>query len=221
MPRRARIVWPGELHHVIQRGNYRRNIFFEDQDRAVYLKYMNENSQQYGLKVYAFCLMDNHVHFIVKPEAWDSLAKTFCVTHQRYALYLNKRLKEHGHRWQSRYYSCVVLGTHIARAVRYVESNPVRAGMAKTPWAHPWSSARAHLGKPYRIIKLADISEYIQVASWKKYLLMKEEEDMLKYLRESALQGRVFGPLTVIQKLQKNLKQKLLPCARGRPRKKE
>ena len=144
MPRQARIVLSGYLHHVTQRGNYRQNIFFEDQDRVVYLKYFNENAQKYGVQVYAFCLMDNHVQFIVKPLAENSLAKTFRVTHQRYSLYLNNRLKQFGHRWQSRFYSCVLLGEHIAKAIRYVERNPVRAGMVQVPWQYVWSSARAH-----------------------------------------------------------------------------
>ena len=127
MPRCARIVWPGELHHITQRGNYRQNVFYEKQDRVVYLKYLEENARKYGLKVYAFCLMDNHVHFIVKPEARDSLAKALRVTHQRYALYLNKRLKEYGHRWQSRYYSCVLMGSHIARG-RYAMLRIIQSG---------------------------------------------------------------------------------------------
>ena len=102
MPRQSRIVMPGKLHHVTQRGNYRQNVFYDDQDRAVYLRHIDQNAKKYGVKIYAFCLMSNHVHFIVKPENRDSLAQTFRVTHQKYALYLNKRLKEFGHRWQSR-----------------------------------------------------------------------------------------------------------------------
>ena len=93
MPRQARIVMPGNLHHVTQRGNYRQDIFFEDQDRVVYLKYLNKNANQYDLDIYAYCLMDNHVHFIVKPNDYNSLAKVFIVTHQKYSLYINSRLE--------------------------------------------------------------------------------------------------------------------------------
>ena len=152
MPRTARIVIPGCLYHVTQRGNYRQNVFYEDQDRAVYLKYIEEYAGKYKLGIYAFCLMDNHVHFIVKPHNLDSLAKTYRVVHQKYSLYLNRRLKEYGHRWQSRFYSCIVLGSHIPKAVKYVERNPVRAGMVEQPWHYAWSSARAHIGKSYKII---------------------------------------------------------------------
>lgn len=217
MPRQARLVWPGKLHHVTQRGNYRQNIFYEDQDRIIYLKYIDENAKKYGVKIYAFCLMDNHVHFIVKPDENDSLARAFRVTHQKYSLYINKRLNEYGHRWQSRYYSCVLMGSHIAKAIRYVENNPVRARMVEMPWNYPWSSARAHLGKEYKIITLANIREHIATASWKKYLTIGEDEGELKYLRQSTLQGKVFGKQESIQNLQQHFKQKLLPQARGRP----
>jgi putative transposase len=218
MPRQARIVLPGKLHHVTQRGNFQQNVFFDDQDRAVYLKYVNDNAQKYEVQIYAFCLMDNHVHFIVKPSRPDSLAAAFRVSHQKYSLYLNQRLKEHGHRWQSRYYSCVVLGEHIQRVFRYVERNPVRAKIVKYPWHYSWSSARAHLGENYKIIMLADIKEYVGVPSWKEYLLQDESEKDLSLLRTSTLQGRIYGPAEIIADLQKRFKQNLLPQPKGRPK---
>ncbi len=218
MPRQERIVLAGELHHVTQRGNFRKDVFIDDQDRAVYLKYVDENAKEYGLWIYAFCLMDNHVHFVVKPINAHALAKTFRVTHQKYSSYFNKRLKEFGHRWQARYYSCVVLGDHRSKIFRYVERNPVRAGMVKTPWDYPWSSARHHLGKNYQIITLADVKEYVDVPSWKNYLMKEEEEEELKALRLSTSQGRIYGPVEDIQDIQKNLSQKLLPRPLGRPK---
>jgi putative transposase len=218
MPRQARIVFPGKLHHVTQRGNFRKKIFFDDQDRVVYLKYFNETAREYKTKIYAFCLMDNHVHFVVKPLARDSLGKTFRVAHQKYSLYLNKRFNEFGQRWQGRYYSCVVLGMHIPKVFRYVERNPVRARMVDNPWDYSWSSARMHLGKKYGIINLADAHDFIKVRSWKEYLMDEEGADDLKMVRLSTFQGRVYGPIEIIQELQKKSKQKLLPSPRGRPR---
>ncbi len=208
MPRQARFVLPGHLHHVTQRGNYRRNIFFEDQDKAVYLKYINEYAEQYGTQIYAYSLMDNHVHFIVRPHTVDSLARTFKVTHQKYSLYLNKRLKEYGHRWQARFYSCVVLGSHIPKAIRYVEQNPVRAGMVDVPWKYAWSSARAHLGKEYRIITLADITEYVKVDSWKEFLMSQDDPEELKLLRVSTDQGKVFAVDEEVRALEERFRRR-------------
>jgi putative transposase len=191
MPRQARIVMSGQLHHITQRGNYRQNVFLEDQDRVVYLKYFNEYAQKYGLFVYAFCLMDNHVHFIVKPMANEALAKTFRVTHQRYSLYLNKRLNQFGHRWQARYYSCILYGDHIVKALRYVERNPVRAGMVNLPWEYVWSSAGAHMGKEQKIITLSDLGEYYPVSSWREYVSTEDEQEDVFNIRQSTRQGQI------------------------------
>ena len=193
MPRIARVVLPGELYHVTQRGNYRQKVFFDDQDRVVYLKYLEKYALKYELKIYAFCLMDNHVHLIVSPCHDKSMAFVFRVTHQKYSLYLNKRLKEFGHRWQSRFYSCLLLGDHIQRALRYVERNPVRAGIANNPWQYAWSSARAHVGIKYKIITLKEINKYIEASSWEKYITQDDQEKDLDNIRIGTIQGKAFA----------------------------
>ncbi len=218
MPRRARIVLPGYFHHVTQRGNYQQNVFLSNQDRAVYLKYIDENAQKYGLNIYAFCLMDNHVHFIVTPISKDSLSNTFRVAHQRYALYVNKRGRQLGHLWQSRFYSCILLGEHIARAIRYVERNPVRAGLVNKPEDFLWSSARSHFGKRYRIISLTDIPKYITVESWKKYLTSEDAPEDLQEIRANTLQGKAFGNVNSIEILEKQIDRNLVFCPQGRPK---
>ena len=91
MPRVARIVVPGHPHHITQKGNYQQNVFFDDSDRRVYLKWLEKYSKQYKLKFLIYCLMTNHVHFIAVPEELDSLARTFNTVHMMYAQYLNKR----------------------------------------------------------------------------------------------------------------------------------
>jgi putative transposase len=170
-----------------------------------------------GVAVYAFCLMNNHVHFLVKPARADSLAKTFKLTHHQYSCYVNTRMQTHGHRWQSRFYSCIVLGSHIPAVFRYVERNPVRANMVRIPWDYPWSSARMHAGFRYRTISMADVGEYIDVPSWKDYLLGDEHVHDLDTVRTSTLQGKVFGPAEMIRILQAHYGQDLLPRSQGRP----
>ncbi len=218
MPRQARFVLPGELHHVTQRGNFHQKVFFDDQDRVIYLKYMQEFAKKYNLLIYAFCLMDNHVHFLVKPVTRDSISKTFQAVQQKYSLYLNKRCQEFGHRWQARYYSCVVLGNHVLTVFRYIERNPVRAGIVEKPWDYAWSSARMHLGTKYNIISLENVKEFIDVPSWERYLADKDNDSDLKSLRRSTYQGRIYGPVEVVQVIQKQFKRKLLAQPRGRPK---
>lgn len=217
MPRKARLVIAGELFHLTQRGNYRQDIYDEDNDKIQYLKYFEKYSQKYGLDVFAYCLMDNHVHFIVRPIDKESMAKTICRVHQRYSVYYHAKNKKNGHLWQERYYSCLLQGDHVKRAIRYVECNPVRAGIVEKPWQYNFSSTRAHLGKQYKLITLADISEYVDVESWKNYLLEQEREDDISRLRKATMQGLVLGSKKYIKFIEKRAGRVIINV-RGRPR---
>lgn len=218
MPRQARIVVPGELFHVTQRGNYQQIIFEEDQERIGYLKLIDTYSQKYGLEVFSYCLMDNHVHFIVRPQTKQALAQTFCRAHQRYSILFHKKRNKKGHLWQERFYSCLLSGDHISAAVRYVENNPVRAKIVNNPWDYPWSSARAHLGQHFKMLRLADISEYINVKTWKEFLVDKEDDELIKKIREETNRGLVLGPRKFIECLEQKLGRNILPRPRGRSR---
>lgn len=97
MLRHSRIVLPHIFHHVTQRGNYRQGIFESDSDYEKYSLWFNEYAAKYKLEIMAYCLMSNHVHFIVVPSQEEALARVFNATHMRYAQYVNKRLKATGH----------------------------------------------------------------------------------------------------------------------------
>ncbi len=146
MPRRARVVFEGVVHHITQRGNYRQNVFEDDSDKRKYVEFIREYSEKYGMKIYAYCLMSNHVHFIAAPVKEDSLAMTFKYSNMRYSSYFNRKNKRSGHLWQGRFYSCPLQFEHALEALRYVERNPVRARMVELPWEYEWSSAREHVG---------------------------------------------------------------------------
>src|SRR5205085_8821132 len=109
-----------------------------------YLHLFTENSRRFSLCVLAYCLMTNHVHFVVVPEKKDSIWKTFHRSHSIYAMRFNAKYGLCGHLWQGRAYSCVLDEAHLWAAVRYVELNPVRAGMVRFAEDYPWSSAAAH-----------------------------------------------------------------------------
>ena len=145
MARMARIIVPNIPHHLTQRGNYRQIVFDTNNDRVQYLSWIKEYSERYGLKVWAYCLMDNHVHFIVVPSDTDSLAKTFNQAHMRYSQYHNEKIGKRGHLWQGRFYSCPLDEVHLYASVRYVEMNPVRAGIIEKAEDYAWSSAKSHI----------------------------------------------------------------------------
>ena len=125
MPRNARFVLADQPYHVTQRGNNRQDVFFSSDDRELYLDLVRDNLADAGVRVYAYCLMTNHVHWIVVPERGDSLAVLFRRVHGRYAQYLNVRRRRSGHLWQARYFSCVLSPAHLDVALCYVERNPV------------------------------------------------------------------------------------------------
>ena len=121
---------PGVPHHITQRGNASRDVFDTDADRLVYLSLLGQYSILYPCSLVGYCLMSNHVHLIAVPHRADSLPALLRHTHGRYAAYLNARQGQSGHLWQGRYYSCPLEHAHLWMALRYVERNPVRAGMA-------------------------------------------------------------------------------------------
>ena len=146
MARLARVVAVDIPHHVTQRANARRFILESDSDKLVYLDLLRQHCTLYELSVLGYCLMSNHVHLVVIPPKADSLPLTMKNTHGRYATYWNASHSSSGHAWQGRYYSCPLDLTHLWRALRYTELNPVRARMVSTPEAYRCSSAGAHCG---------------------------------------------------------------------------
>jgi putative transposase len=140
------MVLPGLPHHVTQRGNCRQRIFFRDDDPILYLSLLRHFCRKSGTSVWAWCLMPNHVHLILVPSHEDGLRAALAPAHTRYAIELNRRAGGCGHLWQGRFASVAMDEAHLHACLRYVELNPVRAGLVERPEGWRWSSARAHLG---------------------------------------------------------------------------
>lgn len=220
MPRIARIVGVGLPHHITQRGNYKQDIFLDDNDKEKYLFWVGEYSLKYNLSILSYCLMQNHVHFIAIPEEEDSLAKTFNTAHMRYSQYFNKKLKTTGHLWQGRFYSSVLDNPHLLMAAKYVERNPVRAKLVQHPWQWKWSSALVHAKETEKSpIRLKNIFEIIDMSheEWRQYIDVIEGEENLDNIRKHTLTGRPLGSITFIEKLEKIFGRRLLALPRGRP----
>jgi putative transposase len=118
MGRLARVVTPGPPHHVTQRGNGRARVFFADEDRHGYLKLFQHYRLRYGLQIMAYCLMDNHVHWVVVPEREEALAGTFRDAHASFAAAVNRAKRQPGHLFQGRFFSCALDEEHLWAAVR-------------------------------------------------------------------------------------------------------
>lgn len=221
MPRIARVVAVGLPHHITQKGNYHQDVFFDADDRKRYLVWIHDYSLKYGLSILAYCLMRNHVHFIAVPNKDDSLAKTFNAAHMRYSQYVNKKLKQHGHLWQGRFYSCVLDEPHLMLAARYIERNPVRAGIVKEAWQWPWSSAIVHTSeRETGPLEVGDLFSIIDMScdSWKRYLDSGEDLSFLQHIRKYTLTGRPLGRPEFIERLEDRFKRRLQPLPVGRQR---
>ena len=220
MSRHARIVIPGLPHHITQRGNYRQPIFKEPVDFWKYCYWINKYALRHALDILAYCLMSNHVHFIVIPRQANSLAMTFQIAHMRYAQHINRKKQLKGHLWEGRFFSCILQDeAYLYRAVRYVEQNPVRAGIAKEAWNYRWSSARWRLGlerEPAIHLKKTAILSH---PDWKKYL---QEKDLSAYkeIKIKTQKGLVAGDQEFIDSLEKKFGVSLQGLRLGRPPKK-
>lgn len=118
MARFARVVVPGVAYHITHRGNRREAVFFDDEDRHVYLALLREYTERYGLAVWAYCLMTNHIHLIAVPQSEGSMALAMGRAHMRYARWLNRKRGWCGHLWANRYFSSALDDEHLWRAVR-------------------------------------------------------------------------------------------------------
>ena len=145
MARLARIVIPAVPHHVTQRGNRRLPIFFSDEDRTAYLDLIAQACKAQGTACLAWCLMDNHIHLILVPQSEDGLRATLGEAHRRYSRRINFREGWRGFLFQGRFASYPMDDAHLLAAVRYVENNPVAAGMVARAEDWAWSSARSHI----------------------------------------------------------------------------
>jgi len=221
MPRLARTVATGFAHHITQRGNNRQAIFFVDDDWQIYLDYLKQNSDKYGLEVFGYCLMTNHVHIIAIPHQADSLAKAIGRTHFRYTQYINRFHKRSGHLWQSRFYSCALDEKHFFVAMKYIEHNPVRAKLCRMPWRYDQSSASVHIDEKSKseLLNLFRWYEMISAKQWKNVLLDGIDDSQVVNLRHNTHTGRPLGSDGFVSKLEKLLGRRVRPLPVGRPRK--
>jgi putative transposase len=225
MPRIARVVVPDALHHVTQRGNNRQDVYLTDGDREFYLGLLRQRSRRHGLEVLGYCLMTNHVHLLVRPQTAESLALTLGRTHFIYAQRFNAEHSRSGHLWQARFYSCPAEDGALFTIMRYVEQNPVRAGIVGRAWEYPWSSAAAHVGeskdesKGSGLVDTASWAAQIGPDDWRRALQEAEDPIRVAEIRRRTLIGRPFGSSEFINEVEGRLDRQLMCRPAGRPRK--
>ncbi len=164
MARQPRFVLPGYPQHVIQRGNNRHVIFSDEADYRFYLDTLKEACERFTCHVHAYVLMTNHVHLLMTPDSEAGIGKVMQSLGRRYVQYFNYRYRRTGTLWEGRYKAALMdTESYLLTCYRYIELNPVRAGMVDRPDVYRWSSHRCNaLGEPNDLV--TPHSLYLQLA---------------------------------------------------------
>jgi putative transposase len=208
MPRNSRVVVVGYPHHVTQRGNNREPVFFDDEDRWAYLNLLGHYTQKYQVDIWAYCLMTNHVHLLAVPREPAGLSGGVGLVNMTYTQYLNRRHQRTGRIWQNRFFSAVVdSDQYVWSVARYIEKNPVAAGLVDSAENYQWSSARHHLqSQPDQLLKVPSWLKDAERDTYRAFLT-EDDKRMTTMIRQATRSGRsVGGTLPEVS---------LLPMARG------
>ncbi|MES2770757.1 MAG: transposase [Pseudomonadota bacterium] len=227
MARLPRFVLPGQPQHVIVRGNNRSEIFCLNADYPFYLQKLASACSQYGCAIHAYVLMTNHVHLLITPHTEQSLSNTMQMLGRYYVRYYNDRYQRTGTLWEGRYKASLIDSeAYLLTCMRYLELNPVRAGMVEHPSAYPWSSYRYNaLGEENNL--LTPHIEYQRLGSntlaqQEAYrALFKDQlpEKTMDEIRTATHKAWVLGDDRFKQRIQEQTARRIGPSARGGDRK--
>jgi putative transposase len=227
MPRTARIVLPRYPHHVVQRGHNRQVIFAERNDYERYLATLQEFKRKFGIKVYAYCLMTNHVHLLLSPDDQEGIGKLMKRLAGRQTRYHNTLERRGGTLWEGRYKSSLVeTEAYLLACCRYIELNRVRARMVSTPESYPWSSCSHVLGSrrcswvdPSPAFLSLGPDDAQRKAQYRDYLLSAIPEDEWAHIRESLQRGQLTGTERFAAEISAMVGRRVLRRGPGRPKK--
>ncbi|MDR7331066.1 REP-associated tyrosine transposase [Roseateles asaccharophilus] len=227
MARLPRLILPDQPHHVILRGNNRQAIFYSDLDREYLLATLKEVAAQYRMAIHAYVLMDNHLHLLVTPPSAEALSRMMQSLGRRYVGWFNARHQRSGTLWEGRFRAGLIEGErHLLACMRYIELNPVRAGLCNEAVQWPWSSAAHHLG----LSRSALITEHEMY--WSLGNTPFEREHAYRELlnqgvsrreqmefTDAVLRGRPLGSESFLKPLAVDHPAVVVQRPRGRPRK--
>jgi putative transposase len=230
MPRTARIILPGYPHHIIQRGHNRQVVFAGEDDYHYYLENLAEWKNHFGCKVYAFCLMTNHIHLIVEPgEDVASLSRLMKRLAGRQTRFVNRLEGRSGTLWEGRFKSSPIeSNSYLLACSRYVEMNPVFAGMCDDPATYPWSSCGSKVA-PKQFPWLDDDPLYEALGAtneerrqrYREFLRESISDEEKELILGAIQRGQLTGGRSFIDAIESRLNKRIELRGRGRPRKSE
>lgn len=228
MPRTARIVIPDYPHHVIQRGHNRQVVFSAVDDYLYYLDNLAEWKAIYECKIYAFCLMTNHVHLVINPgDNPENLGKLMKRVAGRQTRYTNCQEGRSGTLWEGRFKSSPIdSNSYLLACCRYIEMNPVAAGICNAPADYPWSSCRSKIAdKQFEWLDLDPLYQSLAPSAeercqrYKDFLSESVSDQERETIKRAVQRGQLTGGASFIDEIERRLNRRIELRGQGRPRK--
>ena len=214
--------------HIVQRGNNRQAVFFDDGDYRSYLRWLREGAERYGCSVHGYVLMTSHVHALLTPEKADSISKLVQYVGRYYVSYINHEYGRTGSLWEGRHKGSLIdSDEYLLTCQRYIELNPVRAGMVETPVDYPWSSYRANafgekdpLVTPHGLYKRLGRNQTARQAAYRELFRTSLAPEQVHDIRAAWQTGTPLGNDRFREQIEAAVNKKVGYARRGRPRKK-
>ncbi|MFZ0257283.1 MAG: transposase [Gammaproteobacteria bacterium] len=223
MARQPRFILPGQPQHVIHRGNNRSDIFFSEDDYLFYLDALCSAGQKHACEVHAYVLMTNHVHLLMTPQQGNSLSKVLQSVGRRFVQHINFTYERTGTLWEGRYRSTLIDSErYLLTCMRYIELNPVRAGLVRHPRHYRWSSYRANgegkhdpLLSPHSLYENLGRTAVDCRRTYRELFKAPLEEATINAIRQSTNTGWTLGDDRFRRAIEAQLKRRAQPLPRG------
>jgi putative transposase len=227
MPRQPRPIADGLLYHALNRGNNRAAVFLRDDDFVAFRLALAQTQARYPFALFGYCLMSNHFHLLLRPDDGQSISRILQSLSVAHTWHYHRRHGTSGHVWQGRFKSPVVQDdAHALTVLRYIEANPLRAGMVADLAAYPWSSYGSHaLGQPDPLLDELPCwaalrrTEARRQEFWREWVHAPLTARELEAVRRSVRSGRPFGGEEWSAETARRLRLQFSDRPRGRPRK--
>jgi putative transposase len=228
MARRPRFIVENQPHHIVQRGHNRAPVFFSERDYLYYIECLQTAAARYGCDVHAWCLMTNHIHLLVTPPTKQALSGMMQMIGRLYVRHINARKRRSGSLWEDRFkVSLVDADDYLLSCMRYIELNPVRARMMRTPGGYRWSSygqnARGEggLAKPHALYRSLGATQEERQEAYRDLFDRAVSQDDLNLIRQSIQGSWVLGNDNFRARMERKTKLSARPKARGGDRRSE
>lgn len=227
MARLPRLVVPHQPHHVIQRGNNRQTIFLDTDDHLFFLGWLKDAAKAFKVAIHAYVLMPNHLHLLATPQDDTGLSRMMQWVGRHYVPYFNKKYQRTGTLWEGRYRATVIDSErYFLVCSRYIELNPVRAGLVSDPMQYQWSSLAHHIGvrsdplvNDHMLYWALGNTPFDRELAYRNLIDLGLAADEANKITQATIKGWALGSDQFKATIGKLTVRRVTPAKRGRPAK--